>query len=199
MDLVQGQMIKITEIVDKDWYRGESNGKSGIFPSTFVRIIDSFPGDVPPASADLSSYLNAGKTARTAGDYMNTRNAFQGLEENLKVLGPPKMASSTKLAFFPRQESLLEEDPYFKTNLPPTYGIKQQQQQQQPSRGIIEVNTEETVLGLASESCTRGYENMVKSLGALKTAKEASEEEEENNPFKEMFRAKETKLVTPYR
>ena len=57
MDLVQGEIVKITEIVDKDWYRGEANGKSGIFPSSFVRIIDSFPGDAPPDSADLSSYL----------------------------------------------------------------------------------------------------------------------------------------------
>ena len=57
MDLVQGEVIKITEIIDKDWYRGESNGKTGIFPASFVRIIDSFPGDVPPDSADLSSYL----------------------------------------------------------------------------------------------------------------------------------------------
>ena len=31
MNLVQGEIIKITEIVDKDWYRGEANGKSGIF------------------------------------------------------------------------------------------------------------------------------------------------------------------------
>ena len=57
MDLVQGEIIKITEVIDKDWYRGEANGKSGIFPSSFVRIIDSFPGDAPPDSADLSSYL----------------------------------------------------------------------------------------------------------------------------------------------
>lgn len=57
MNLVQGEIIKITEIVDKDWYRGEANGKSGIFPSSFVRIVDSFPGDAPPDSADLSSYL----------------------------------------------------------------------------------------------------------------------------------------------
>ena len=29
MDLVQGQVVKITEIIDKDWYRGESDGKTG--------------------------------------------------------------------------------------------------------------------------------------------------------------------------
>ena len=57
MDLVQGEIVKITEILDKDWYRGEANGRSGTFPSSFVRIIDSFPGDAPPDSADLSSYL----------------------------------------------------------------------------------------------------------------------------------------------
>ena len=57
MDLVQGQVVKITEIIDKDWYRGESDGKTGTFPASFVRIIDSFPGDAPPDSADISSYL----------------------------------------------------------------------------------------------------------------------------------------------
>ena len=57
MDLVQGQVVKITEIIDKDWYRGEADGKSGTFPASFVRIIDSFPGDTPPISADISSYL----------------------------------------------------------------------------------------------------------------------------------------------
>ncbi len=61
MDLVQGEIIKVTEIVDKDWYRGEANGKSGIFPSSFVRIIDSFPGNGPPDSADVSSYLKKPK------------------------------------------------------------------------------------------------------------------------------------------
>ena len=63
MDLTAGEMIKIIEIVDKDWYRGENQqGQSGIFPSSFVRIVDSFPGDAPPDSADLSSYLK--KTQR---------------------------------------------------------------------------------------------------------------------------------------
>ena len=61
IDLVNGEIIKITQIIDKDWYRGESHGKSGIFPASFVRIIDAFPGDTPPDSADLSSYLKQPK------------------------------------------------------------------------------------------------------------------------------------------
>ena len=61
MDLVNGEIVKITQIIDKDWYRGEANGKTGIFPASFVRIIDAFPGDAPPDSADLSSYLKQPK------------------------------------------------------------------------------------------------------------------------------------------
>jgi hypothetical protein len=57
------------------FFRGESKGQTGIFPASFVRIIDSFPGPTPPASADLSMYLNASSnnSARGNNDYMNTR------------------------------------------------------------------------------------------------------------------------------
>ena len=62
MDLTNGEIIKITQIIDKDWYRGQAHdGKTGIFPASFVRIIDAFPGDTPPDSADLSSYLKQPK------------------------------------------------------------------------------------------------------------------------------------------
>ncbi|CAL4086072.1 unnamed protein product, partial [Meganyctiphanes norvegica] len=39
LDLLEGEIVTITHIVDKDWYRGESCGKFGIFPSNFVDII----------------------------------------------------------------------------------------------------------------------------------------------------------------
>jgi len=81
-------------------FRGECNGKNGIFPASFVRIVDSFPGDAPPIGADLRSYIKAqsgmfnggsvlaGSSSRTHNDYMNTQNAFPNLTESLKVLEP---------------------------------------------------------------------------------------------------------------
>ena len=54
IDLVKGQVIKITEIIDKDWYRGEIEGKCGVFPSSFVQIINegSRPPPPPPIVPD---------------------------------------------------------------------------------------------------------------------------------------------------
>ena len=68
---------------------------------------------------------------------MNTRNAFHGLEENLSVLAKKYSPPSLN---FTKQKSLLEEDAYFKDNLPPNYG-------KEPS-GLIPINEDETVLGL---------------------------------------------------
>ena len=46
------------EIIDRDWYRGETKGgAAGIFPSSFVRIVDAFPGDAPSAEANVKPYL----------------------------------------------------------------------------------------------------------------------------------------------
>ena len=42
-----------------------------------------------------------------------------------------------------KTKSLLEEDAYFKANLPPTYGQKPTNN----DKGLIPVNKEETVLG----------------------------------------------------
>ena len=68
--------------------RGEVNGCSGIFPSSFVRIIDNFPGDRPPADADLKSYLEASRHKNN--EYANTRDTFKGLEEGLQSIGQKK-------------------------------------------------------------------------------------------------------------
>ena len=114
IDLVEGQIVKVTEIIDKDWLRGESQGKSGIFPASFVRIVDSFPGDKPPQTADLSCYLQ--NPVRNYNDYMNTQHAFKGLDENLKALTP---FADAKLPTVPKE---IFEDDYFKKNLPASYG-----------------------------------------------------------------------------
>ena len=35
------------------------DGKSGIFPSSFVKIVDAFPGDMPADTTSKMAYLNA--------------------------------------------------------------------------------------------------------------------------------------------
>ena len=128
---------------------------------------------------------------------MNTRNAFHGLDENLQALAMPitttttsaastasvastatsnlqKSETSKKPSFASRSKSLLEEDDYFKVNLPPTYDM-------QPQRPQLSED-ESTVLGLMNDKCSKGYENMVKDLSrAMQTPEEP------------------TNLVTPYR
>ena len=117
IDLAEGQIVKIMEIIDKDWYRGQSleSGKVGTFPSAFVRIVDSFPSPFPPDGADLTFYLKPGN--KNNNDYMNTANAFRGLDENLKAL--TLFSSGPATLPMPKEFS---EDYYFRQNLPATYG-----------------------------------------------------------------------------
>ena len=78
------------EIIDRDWYRGETKGgAAGIFPSSFVRIVDAFPGDAPPASANVKPYLDAAR--HRGNEYMNTKNQFKGLEEAMRAMGQQSM------------------------------------------------------------------------------------------------------------
>ena len=53
---------------------------------------------------------------------MNTRNAFHGLDEGLNTLAPK--FEPAKLSFQTRTKSLLDEDDYFRANLPPTYDME---------------------------------------------------------------------------
>ena len=53
---------------------------------------------------------------------MNTRNAFHGLDEGLNTLAPK--FERAKLSFQTRTKSLLDEDDYFRANLPPTYDME---------------------------------------------------------------------------
>ncbi|XP_063874664.1 dynamin-binding protein-like isoform X1 [Scylla paramamosain] len=50
LDLYAGDLVTITHIVDKDWYRGESNGATGIFPKSFVEIVDESSVPSPPSA-----------------------------------------------------------------------------------------------------------------------------------------------------
>ena len=52
--------------------RGEAGGNTGIFPSSFVRIISSFPGDTPGLGGDSTAYTRAQETS--GHEYDNTRS-----------------------------------------------------------------------------------------------------------------------------
>ncbi len=142
IDLEEGDIVKIVEIVDKDWYRGECKGRSGTFPSSFVRVIDAFPGCQPPPDADVSSYLDAERHKHN--EYQNTRDTFASLEEGLKRIGretmiknvvnglpeelvkktddPAAAGAPVDRARDPSIPKEIFEDDYFRRNLPATYG-----------------------------------------------------------------------------
>lgn len=49
-----GDMIRLLAKVDAQWYKGELNGSTGIFPATFVMVIEDV-GPVPPIKANPPS------------------------------------------------------------------------------------------------------------------------------------------------
>ncbi len=126
---------------------------------------------------------------------MNTRNAFHGLDENLKALAPKPATLPNIFRKNQNQNNSgsMFDDPYFRANLPASY----ESSQPGPSsnsvleelgvaatsnskpRGLIVVNDQETVLGLPSENCSKGYENLVKNLSMLR-GKDKPEMEDEN-------------------
>ena len=139
---------------------------------------------------------------RSAADYMNTRNAFHGLDEGLRLALAPKF-EPTKLSFQKRSKSLLDEDDYFRANLPPTYDMEPLPVTTSVTESLTEEDT--TVLGLAKENCAKGYENMVKDLSRVVTKqnqlKETSEKKKEEEKQQQHQEKEEcnNNLVTPYR
>lgn len=131
---------------------------------------------------------------------MNTRNAFHGLDEGLRALAP-KLEQPAKLSFQKRSKSLLDEDDYFRANLPPTYDMEPLPVTTTVTESLTEEDT--TVLGLAKENCAKGYENMVKDLSRVVT-KQPLKETSENKEMEEKQQHHEKEecnnnLVTPYR
>ena len=70
-------VIMVTELC-----RGECGGRTGVFPSSFVRVVDAFPGD-GPAGGDCSSYLGA--DLHSGHEYDNTRPVWGGLDSGLRA------------------------------------------------------------------------------------------------------------------
>lgn len=58
LSLEEGQILKVTDqkLDDPGWWRGELNGKSGVFPDNFVEIIqENEPSSsIPPSLPGVS-------------------------------------------------------------------------------------------------------------------------------------------------
>ncbi|XP_069693498.1 dynamin-binding protein-like isoform X2 [Periplaneta americana] len=112
MDLHEGDIITITEVIDKNWYRGICGNQEGIFPSAYVEILDDT-------------------------DLMGDNGVSQSTDFNLPVQFtepshvPPRVKSNSDVdsllalspeAQFPLpNEADIFNDDYFKVNMPSMY------------------------------------------------------------------------------
>ncbi|KAK7084421.1 hypothetical protein SK128_028511 [Halocaridina rubra] len=91
LDLYAGDVIDITHIVDKDWYRGESNGATGIFPSGFVEILetDSVPSpSLPSQEINLPHECPSIDYTNSGGSYFaeETRPSFSSTADYFDIV-----------------------------------------------------------------------------------------------------------------
>ena len=173
IDLEEGDIVRIVEIVDRDWYRGQiSDGRCGIFPSSFVRIVDAFPGSGPDNPGAARPYLEAAKHKHN--EYMNTKHSFKGLEEGLKTIGqqsilnsvingiPESVQSGETHPDLQKQKQHnssssdeMFQDDYFRRNLPASsYGSVNSTVP--PSE--VEYNPEESMFGSSVQRCSQGFQ-----------------------------------------
>ena len=179
IDLAEGDIVKVVEIVDRDWYRGETKaGAVGVFPSSFVRVIDAFPGDAPPASANVQPYLDAAK--HKGNEYMNTKNTFKGLEEAMRAMGQQAVMQSVingmpesvqpakeQEQLQQRDASVPEEifrDEYFRKNLPSSYGSKSVEPSAEDQDHY---SAEQSIFSGEVRKCSMGFQEMSRNLRAL--------------------------------
>lgn len=81
MDLVKDEIVLITEEVDQGWYRGECNGRSGIFPASFVMILSDqnetdAGGGSTPSSSIPSIEINESTSGFPCTDVMNSSSQY---------------------------------------------------------------------------------------------------------------------------
>ena len=68
-DLVfeEGDYIRLVDRVDEEWLRGEFNGKVGIFPTSFVEIIEDLP-----AGQEVSAETPGGGVVTPSGEVLQS-------------------------------------------------------------------------------------------------------------------------------
>ena len=59
LNFAAGNVIRLVERVNDEWLRGELSGKTGVFPISFVEILEDLPPSTPTAShGEILSYMN---------------------------------------------------------------------------------------------------------------------------------------------
>ncbi|XP_051983076.1 rho guanine nucleotide exchange factor 7-like isoform X3 [Xyrauchen texanus] len=84
----KGDMIQVTRQADGGWWEGTLNGKSGWFPSNYVKEIKGYDKPVSPKSASLKSLPKGFETANVCKTYYNVvvQNIVQTETEYCKEL-----------------------------------------------------------------------------------------------------------------
>jgi len=81
VDLFEGDTVTIVEKVDKNFFRGTSRGKCGIFPSAFVQIIEESQILQPSTTTEY-------KTEKMVPNYSFDQNEFAQVDKSryIKIL-----------------------------------------------------------------------------------------------------------------
>ncbi|XP_071495159.1 uncharacterized protein [Diadema antillarum] len=77
----EGAVIKLTQRVANEWYRGELDGKSGIFPAAFVDVVE----DLPPGAGSSPPSPTTGNEVRALFDFDGADSTELSLKEGDKV------------------------------------------------------------------------------------------------------------------
>ncbi|KAK7790783.1 hypothetical protein R5R35_000425 [Gryllus longicercus] len=128
IDLFAGDIVTVTEVVDKDWYRGESRGKIGIFPAAFITLLNE---------ADESSQQNYPSTASSsnfsAPSTFSNSDLMDGPPSYSDVFGTNVPSTSS---FLTNNTNDMFDDDYFKQNAPSTFFAEQNDNQ----RGLLDLD-----------------------------------------------------------
>ncbi|XP_068082525.1 dynamin-binding protein isoform X2 [Anabrus simplex] len=134
MDLHKGEIILVTEVIDRDWYRGVCGNRTGIFPSAYVSAVEELDDMSVPDTSNESHLHNISITDDDDYFKVNMPSVFQSGEsvENVRSSSYFDDSSSTKPNFGIEADnqvplvnlnnctddlSILEDD-YFKRNMP---------------------------------------------------------------------------------
>ncbi|KAB7505438.1 Dynamin-binding protein [Armadillidium nasatum] len=163
LDLYKGDTVTITHKIDDDWYRGECLGKRGIFPKSFIEIVEERP---------LQNVISEPREeAKDIVDLCSdsfppiSDNAASSATTNLDpVVNEPDVNNSNldtnwkNFADTIDDEDIFNDD-YFKVNMPSIYGDlnpSNEDQKNNVSNGknnFVEYSTDQTKDKSFSKNC----------------------------------------------
>jgi len=62
----EGEVVYLLEHVDREWIKGEVDGRRGIFPADFINIVVDCPGPAVPEVLETQAVLQEGAFAKAA-------------------------------------------------------------------------------------------------------------------------------------